>query len=40
MVAAAAEVIVTDLSLLLAESDAPDELLDPYRAAGVTVLRA
>ncbi len=31
---------VADLSQLIAESDAPDELLDPYRAAGVSVMRA
>jgi DeoR/GlpR family transcriptional regulator of sugar metabolism len=31
---------VAELTHLVAESGAPDELLDPYRAAGVTVTRA
>ena len=31
---------VAELTHLVAEGDAPDELLDPYRALGVTVTRA
>jgi len=31
---------LADLTHMVAEADAPDELLDPYRAAGVTVTRA
>jgi DeoR/GlpR family transcriptional regulator of sugar metabolism len=31
---------VSDLTLLVTEADAPDALLEPYRAAGVTVMRA
>jgi DeoR/GlpR family transcriptional regulator of sugar metabolism len=31
---------VTELTHVVAEADAPDELLDPYRAIGVTVTRA
>jgi DeoR/GlpR family transcriptional regulator of sugar metabolism len=31
---------VSELTHVVAEADAPDELLDPYRAAGVTVTRA
>ena len=31
---------IADLTHMVAEAGAPDELLDPYRAAGVTVTRA
>jgi DeoR/GlpR family transcriptional regulator of sugar metabolism len=31
---------VDQLTHIVSEGDAPDDLLDPYRAAGVTVTRA